>query len=329
MTATAPTADQGRQTHRPDGGARAVVIVTGLSGAGRTTAIRALEDLGWEAVDNLPLALIPRLAELDFAENRPLALGVDTRTRGFSAAALIEVVEALRAGAQVAPTLLYLDAADGALIARFAETRRRHPVAPDEDASVGVARERQALAALRDRADLLIDTTAMTPHRLKAEIRARLSHEGAHGLSVSIQSFSYKRGAPREADMVIDCRFLRNPHWDDALRPRDGRDPAVDAHVAEDPLFAPFFEKLSELVVMLLPAYKDEGKAYFGIGLGCTGGRHRSVALAERLARRLGSEGWRVNVRHRELEGRAMAEQPGRGLAENGAAAADAGGNER
>jgi UPF0042 nucleotide-binding protein len=301
--------DQDHAQHPP--ATQVVAVVTGLSGAGRSTAMRALEDLGWETVDNLPLALIPRLADLGLGRERPLALGVDTRTRGFSAEALVEAVAALRAAPNVAPTLLFLDAADDALIARYAETRRRHPLAPDEDAAIGVARERVALAEVRERADVLLDTTGMSPHELKAEMRARLGHDAAHGLSVSIQSFSYKRGAPREADMVIDCRFLRNPHWDAELRPMDGRDGAVDAYVAQDPLFEPFFERLAELAVMLLPAYKAEGKAYFGIGLGCTGGRHRSVALAERLARRLSAEGWRVNVRHRELEGRAPAPAEG------------------
>jgi UPF0042 nucleotide-binding protein len=282
-----------------------IAVITGMSGAGRGTAIRALEDFGWEVVDNLPLALIPRIAELGLGAERPLALGVDTRTRGFSSEALIEAVEALRATPGAAPVLVFLDAGDAALIRRYAETRRRHPLAPGEDVAVGVARERDALAGLRDRADVVLDTSQLSPHDLKAVIRERLAAGGGHGLSVSVQSFSYKRGAPREADMVIDCRFLRNPHWQPDLRPLDGRDPEVDAFVAADPLFEPFFEKLADLVILLLPAYKSEGKAYFGIGLGCTGGRHRSVALAERLSRRLAAEGWRANVRHRELDGRA------------------------
>lgn len=279
-----------------------VAIITGLSGAGRVTAINALEDLGWETVDNLPLSLIPRLAES--GGERPLALGVDTRTRGFSAGALTDIVEKLRATPGIAPTLVFLDAADETLIARYAETRRRHPMAPDETVATGVERERDLLAALRDRADLLIDTTQLSPHDLKARMRDAMTRAASPGLTISIQSFAFKRGAPREAEMVIDVRFLRNPHWDPAMRPRDGRDPEVDAHVAADPMFAPFFEKLCELVTMLLPAYRREGKAYFGIGLGCTGGRHRSVALGERLARRLAAEGWRVNLRHRELERR-------------------------
>jgi len=298
----------------PPADAIEIAVITGMSGAGRSTVINALEDLGWETVDNLPLALIPRLAEPGATGGRPLALGLDTRTRGFSAEAVIETVAQLRATPGVAPSLVFIDASDAALIARYAETRRRHPVAPDEDVSLGVARERDMLSALRARADVLIDTSDMSPHALKAAIRARLAHDRAPGLSVSVQSFSYKRGAPREADMVFDCRFLRNPHWDAALRALDGRDAAVAAYVAQDPLFTPFFEKLSELAVMLLPAYKAEGKAYFCIALGCTGGRHRSVALAERLARRLNGEGWRVNLRHRELEGRAAAEK-GQGAA--------------
>jgi UPF0042 nucleotide-binding protein len=292
-----------------------LTIVTGLAGAGRTTAIRALEDMGWEALDNLPLSFVPRLTETaGEGEDRPTAVGVDSRTRGFSAEALIELVARLRAEGLATATLVFLDAADDALIGRFAETRRRHPMAPDEGVALGVEREREMLQALRDRADVLIDTTGMTPHDLKAEMRGRLAGPGARGLTVSIQSFAFKRGAPREAEMVMDVRFLRNPHWVPELRPLDGRDPAVDAYVAADPLFQPFFDRLADMTALLLPAYRREGKAYFGIGLGCTGGRHRSVALAERLAARLTAEGWRVTVRHRELERRPGAAdvEPGR-----------------
>ena len=283
--------------------AQEIAVITGLSGAGRTTAIRALEDDGWEAVDNLPLAFIERLAEA--GGERPLAIGVDSRTRGFSAEALIATVDALRGASGAAPVLVFLDASDDALIARFAETRRRHPMAPEDRVAVGVARERAVLSALRDRADLMLDTTDMSPHALKARIQGALAEARGPGLTVSIQSFSFKRGAPRETETVFDVRFLRNPHWEPDLRPRDGRDPTVDAYVAADPLFAPFFERLADMVLLLLPAYKAEGKAYVGVGLGCTGGRHRSVAVAERLARRLAEAGWRATVRHRELEGRA------------------------
>lgn len=296
-----PLDPSGPEAH--DASGRRVCVVTGLSGAGRGTAMRVLEDGGWEAVDNLPLDLLPALLAAGAGARRPLALGADTRTRGFSAEALVDAVSALRAAPDVAPTLIFMDAADGTLITRYLESRRRHPMAPEETVADGVARERAMLQAVRDRADLVIDTTDLTPHDLKARLRDWSGEDGAPGLSLSVQSFSYKRGAPREADMVIDCRFLRNPHWTPALRPRDGRDPEVAAYVAADPLFARFFNGLAELVAMLLPAYKREGKAYFGIALGCSGGRHRSVALAERLAGRLSEEGWRVNLRHRELEG--------------------------
>ncbi|SDZ76862.1 RNase adapter RapZ [Rubrimonas cliftonensis] len=285
-----------------------VAVVTGLSGAGRSTALGALEDLGWETVDNLPIALIPRLADPASGAGaeigRPVAIGADTRTRGFSVAALEEALAGLRANPRAEPMLIFLDAADGAIIRRYAETRRRHPMAPQEDAALGVARERDALSGLRERADLVIDTTDMSPHALRAQVRAQLSHGTAHGMAVSLQSFSYKRGAPREADMVMDCRFLRNPHWEAALRAEDGRHAGVDAYVAADPLFEPFFSRLADLAALLLPAYKSEGKAYFCIALGCTGGRHRSVMMTERLGRRLADEGWRVNLRHRELERR-------------------------
>ena len=286
-----------------------VAIVTGLSGSGRTTAIRALEDAGWEAVDNLPIALIPRLAEV--GSERPLAIGADSRTRGFSAEALAAAVERLRVTPGVAPVLVFLDAADEALIARFHETRRRHPLAGEDPLALAVARERAALSALRDRADLVIDTTAMSPHALKAEICEALTGARAPGLAVSLQSFAFKRGAPREAEMVFDVRFLRNPHWEPALRPLDGRDPAVAAHVEGDPMFAPFFERLADLVLTLLPAYKREGKAWLGIGVGCTGGRHRSVMVVERLARRLTDAGWRATARHRELQDAAAAGERG------------------
>jgi UPF0042 nucleotide-binding protein len=280
--------------------AQTVALVTGLAGSGRTTVIRALEDSGWEAVDNLPLALIPRLAE--GGGGRPLALGVDTRTRGFSAEALADTVETLRRAPGLAPTLLFLDAADETLARRFAETRRRHPMAPEEDPAVGVERERDALQAARERADLVIDTTALSPQALGQRVREALAVAGAPGLVVALHSFAFKRGAPREADMTLDLRFLRNPHWEPELRPMDGRRPEIDAYVAADPLFEPFLHKLSDMLALLLPAYARGGKAYFGLALGCTGGRHRSVAAAERLRARLIEGGWRVTVRHRELE---------------------------
>ena len=305
-----------------------LVLVTGMSGAGMSTAIRALEDMGFEAIDNLPLSFIDRLfpapdphAPAPHAPDpRPVALGIDARTRGFGAAAVLARLESLRADPGVRPVLVFLDCADAALLDRFKTTRRRHPLAPAEDVATGIARERDLLWPLRERADRVIDTTELTPHDLKARL-ADLGGAGAEGaargLSVLVQSFSFKRGAPREADTVFDCRFLRNPHWDAELRPRDGRDAAVAAHVRADPLYAPFLDRVAELTLLLLPAYAAEGKAYLTLAFGCSGGRHRSVAAAEDLAARLRAAGWPAGLRHRDLGG-----GPGGAAAGDDAAAA-------
>ncbi|MEM9011519.1 MAG: RNase adapter RapZ [Pseudomonadota bacterium] len=285
-------------------GQHRLVLVTGPSGAGRSTAIRALEDLGYEAIDNLPLSLLPRL--LDSGEaGRALAIGVDVRTRGFSASALIEAVDALATDPATASTLLYVDCAQDALVRRFSETRRRHPLAPAEAVADGIARELDLLLPLRARADILIDTSASTIHDTRAEIGRWFGDAAALGLALSIQSFSYKRGMPRGLDMVLDVRFLRNPYWQAELRDGDGRDPDVAAYVAGDPRHDGFAERVLDLLLLLLPAYREEGKSYFAVGFGCTGGQHRSVHMAETVAKRLAAAGWQVSTRHRELERRA------------------------
>ena len=279
-----------------------VVIVTGMSGAGRTTAINAMEDIGFEALNNLPLSMVERLVEPSEETPRPIAIGVETRTRGFSARALTDLIDRLRGRWSAGAYLVFLDCADSALVSRFSQTRRRHPLSPAEDAATGIARERGVLADVRARADAVIDTTDLSPNALRAEIERRFSQQIGAGMTVSVQSFSYKRGAPHDADMVLDCRFLRNPYWQAEIRELDGRHARIQGFVGSDPMFDPFFAKLCELVLMLLPAYKAEGKSYFCIALGCTGGRHRSVVVGERLAARLREAGWPVAVRHRELE---------------------------
>jgi UPF0042 nucleotide-binding protein len=281
-----------------------VVLVTGPSGAGRSTTIHTLEDLGFEAIDNLPLSLLPRLLSGP-PLGRNIALGVDVRNRDFSADALIDVVNIISADTGFDCTLVYLDCENDVLLRRFSETRRRHPLAPDASPIDGILRERDLLGGLRQRADIMIDTTEMSPHDLKAEITSWFDRESELGLAVSLQSFSYKRGMPRGIDMAIDCRFLRNPHWEPDLRALDGRDPAVADYVRADPRFEGFFAKLTEMVVELLPAYRDEGKAHFTLAFGCTGGQHRSVFVAAAMANALAEKGWRVSIRHRELERRA------------------------
>jgi UPF0042 nucleotide-binding protein len=281
--------------------AQQVVLVTGPAGAGRTTAIRALEDFGFEAIDNLPLSLMPRLLSGP-PVGRTLVIGVDPRTRDFSVERFSATMEAMAALPGVELTLVYVDCDVDALIRRYNETRRRHPSSPQETPLVGIERDKTTMEPLRARADILIDTTEMSPHDLRAEMGRWFGAAASAELAVSLQSFSYKRGTPRGADMVMDCRFLRNPHWVAELRPRDGRDPAVAAYVAEDPNCAPFFERLADMMRFLLPAYRAEGKSYFTLALGCTGGRHRSVALVEALAKTLAQDGWQVSIRHRDLE---------------------------
>ena len=285
-----------------------VVFVSGPSGAGRSTAIRALEDLGFEAIDNLPLSLLPRLLDGP-PPTRPLVLGTDPRNRDYSAQALIAAVDRLVADPSILADLVYLDCSTEVLVRRYSETRRRHPLAPEDRPILGIELEKDLLAPVRSRAGILIDTGEMTPHELRAEVQ-RWFAPGGQQLALSIQSFSYKRGLPTGADLVFDCRFLRNPYWDPALRSLDGRDPAVVDHIAGDARFTPFLTQVTQLVETLLPAYREEGKAHLAVAFGCTGGQHRSVAVTEKLAAHLAQAGWQVSKRHREIERRAAARAP-------------------
>lgn len=296
-----------------------LILVTGPSGAGRTTAINVLEDQGYEVIDNLPLSLIARL--LDGGLDRPLALGIDVRNRDFSVDALLSLAARVRADPSYAAKLLYLDCTEDTLIARFSETRRRHPLAPEEDAEIGVTRELSLLAGMADHADIVIDTTGFTVHDLRDEV-LRWFGRGQRRLAISVQSFSYKRGVPRGLDLVFDVRFLANPHWVAELRGGTGRDAEVRDYVRADKRFDDFYARLSGLVLSLLPAYREEGRAHLAIGLGCTGGRHRSVAVTEMLSEVLAEQGWQVSKRHRELDRRAAASTNGPGDAGHGESAA-------
>lgn len=278
-----------------------IVLVTGPSGAGRSTAINVLEDLGYEVIDNLPLSLLPRL--LDGPPlTRPLAIGLDVRNRDFGVDAIIDTISALAAAPGIDDQVLYLDCAEDELVRRYSETRRRHPLAPESTPLSGIQREKELLIPIRARADVLIETSGLSVHDTRAEIERWFAAAQGRMLGLTIQSFSFKRGLPRGVDIVHDVRFLRNPHWDPALRRMDGRDEAVAAYVQEDPLYKPFLDRLLDMTQFLLPAYLSEGKSHLSIGLGCTGGQHRSVVLAEKLAGTLASYGWEVSKRHRELE---------------------------
>ena len=278
-----------------------IVLVTGPSGAGRTTAIDALEDLGFEVIDNLPLSLLERLIDGP-PLSRPLAIGVDIRNRDFGVDAMLETIAMLAARPEIAEQVLYIDCTEDDLLRRYSETRRRHPLSPDDSPQTGIRREIELLVPIRAKADVLIDTSGLTPHDLRAEIDGFYGTPQGRTLTVTVHSFSYKRGLPRGLDIVHDVRFLRNPHWDRALRAKDGRDAAVADHIAADPRFGEFVARVHEMTQFLLPAYREEGKSHLAIGFGCTGGQHRSVALAENLAAALNADGWQVHVRHRELE---------------------------
>ncbi|SHJ81560.1 UPF0042 nucleotide-binding protein [Shimia gijangensis] len=286
-----------------------LVLVTGPSGAGRSTAINALEDIGYETIDNLPLGMLERLFTGP-ALPRPMALGLDVRNRDFSQQALIAALDLLQATSGLAPELLYLDCAPHTLQRRYSETRRRHPLAPAETPMDGIRREIDLLGPIRARADILIDTSTLPPHALRTKIERWFAPDSGQKLGLSVQSFSYKRGLPLGVDMVFDCRFLKNPYWDPDLRGLDGQSDKVAAYIAQDERFDIFFDQLQTMVLTLLPAYLAEGRAHFSIGFGCTGGQHRSVFTSERLVEALAQQGWQVSIRHRELDRRAeLAEQ--------------------
>ena len=286
-----------------------VVFVSGPSGAGRSTAIHVLEDLGFEAIDNLPLSLLPRLTDGPPLV-RPLALGTDTRNRDFSAQALIAAVDRLAEAPNVLTDLIYLDCADDVLVRRYSETRRRHPLAPEGEPIRGIRIEKEFLAPVRARAGILIDTSTISPHELREQIVRLFGPSGKQTLALSVQSFSYKRGLPTGADIILDCRFLRNPYWDASLRALDGRDGDVQNFIAEDPRFQPFADQVTSLIETLLPAYIDEGKTHLTVAFGCTGGQHRSVAMVENLSSHLAQGGWQVSKRHRELERKGIVPTP-------------------
>ncbi len=281
--------------------ARRLVFVTGPSGAGRSSAIRVLEDLGYEAIDNMPLRLLCALLD-NPGSDAPLALGIDPRNRDFSIKSVMDAMGQISAKPGLVPELLYLDCSTDVLLKRFSETRRRHPLAATDRVEAGIQRELELLAPLRACADVLVDTTDRNVHQLRAEVEHWFSPGGQTQLAVAVQSFSYKRGLPRSVDMVFDCRFLKNPYWDPQLRDQNGKNHAVQAHVQSDPRAAEFEAKVHDMVLWLLPAYLQEGKSHLSVAFGCTGGQHRSVVMAESLTAALAQAGWQVSIRHRELD---------------------------
>jgi UPF0042 nucleotide-binding protein len=290
------TAHAGRG-HRAD-----IVVLTGLSGAGKSTAIKVFEDLGYYCVDNLPPILLPKFVEVVSearGEGARIALGVDVRGREFLPD-LSRVLEELREG-KSAVHVLFLDATDEALVRRFSETRRRHPIAAREGAKEAIRREREILSPLREMADAVIDTSTFTVHQLRDALVRRFRRKGAGGLQVNVVSFGYRYGLPGEADMVLDVRFLPNPNFVPALKRHTGLDRGVREYVLRARPTRMFLRRASDLLLFLLPLYRKEGKAYFTLGVGCTGGRHRSVAVAEAIGEILGKKDGAAVVVHRDL----------------------------
>jgi RNase adapter protein RapZ len=281
---------------------RRVVLVTGMSGAGKTSALKALEDAGYEAVDNLPLSLLSSLIRPSDAVDGPIAIGIDTRTRDFGAGPFLSAIDRLKGEPALSVGVLFVDCDDEVLRRRFTETRRRHPLAADRPVVDGIIAERSLVHALRDRADLILDTSSLSQADLKRLVQEHFALDANAGLAVSVISFAYRHGLPREADLVFDVRFLANPHYEAALEPLTGRDKAVGDYIRRDPGFAPFFDGLTAMLRALLPRFEREGKSYLTIAIGCTGGKHRSVYVAELLAAQLRETGYRVALIHRDVE---------------------------
>lgn len=281
---------------------RNVLLVTGLSGAGLSTALKGLEDLGYQAIDNLPLSLASSLLAQKEGKGKPVAIGIDSRTWDFSAAKILAEYARLKKRKDIAVSLVFLDCLDSVLHQRFTETRRVHPLAADRPVADGVARDRAMMNPLRDEADTVIDTTDLKPRDLRRLLAGHFKLNEDHALFVFVNSFGFKNGVPREADLVLDARFLENPYWDAKLRPLSGLDAAVGQKIASDPDYKAFFDKTTDLLSLLLPRYYQEGKNYLTIAIGCTGGRHRSVFIAEELFRWLDAQGHSVAVRHRDME---------------------------
>ena len=284
---------------------RTLVLVTGMSGAGKSTALKILEDLGFEAIDNLPLSMLSDLVRARGENGRqgPLALGIDSRTRGFDSRQIERYLGPLLGenGASSA-ALLFLDCETEVLRRRFSETRRPHPLAHDRPVDEGIQRERALLGWLRERADLTLDTSRLSVRDLRSLVAARFQPRTEHTPAIFVLSFAYRHGVPPEADFVFDVRFLANPYHVPALQPLTGREHGVACYVRDDPAYDPFFEGVVAMLSPLLPAFERDGRSYLTIALGCTGGRHRSVAVAEHLAEALGGRNWQVTVRHRDLD---------------------------
>ena len=275
------------------------LIITGLSGAGISTVLKALEDFSFEVFDNFPLSFIPQLLPYlshdEVSEHCGVAIGVDVRSRGFSPESVLAMIQ------QIDAKLLFITCSDDVLYKRFTETRRSHPLARNKSIAFGVQAERELLEPLRQQADILIDSSDRSIHDLRHILEGHLSVNTNEKLTVSLTSFGFKNGIPRSADIVMDVRFARNPHWDATLKPKTGKDNAVGAYIREDADYGRFLEDFKKMIEPLIPRYAQEGKSYLNIAIGCTGGKHRSVYTVEELKKWIKEKGVRVYAEHRDI----------------------------
>lgn len=288
-----------------------ILLVTGLSGAGKSTALNVLEDLGWETIDNFPVRLLKGLLAEPDQQKAPLAVGFDSRTRGFVPQDVQGLIRDLSSREDVSLSTMFIDCASGELERRYNETRRRHPMAQDRPLHEGIRAERELLAPLRNHSDIVIDTSEFSSNQLQHHMRQLFGQGDQAGLTVTISSFGFSRGMPPLADLVFDMRFLDNPHWVNELRDQTGLDNAVGEHIRKDPAFPGAFDRIRDLLLTLLPRYAAQGKAYVHIAFGCTGGRHRSVFTADQMAQSLRDAGFSLTVRHRNLGSRVADEVEG------------------
>lgn len=283
-----------------------LVIVTGMSGAGKSSALTAFEDIGFQTVDNLPLTMVEDLLETVAGEGSALAVGVDSRTLHFSPDRFGEVITSLKKRPQISLQVLMMDAVDTVLVQRYSETRRKHPLLEGQPLRNAIRQERDLMSAIRPYVDALVDTSDRTSAETRRVINARYGMDAGSGLVVSVMSFGFAHGVPRDADLVFDVRFLRNPHYDPTLKPKTGQDEAVANFVRADEGYHPFVEKLQSLLAHILPRYVSEGKSYLTLAFGCTGGKHRSVMMAEGFKEILQTAGLKVNLYHRDMPGAAQ-----------------------
>nr|WP_298926291.1 RNase adapter RapZ [uncultured Erythrobacter sp.] len=300
------------ETETGEASPQRILLVTGLSGAGKSTTLDVLEDLGWETIDNFPVRLLDRLVaksdEPDRQPRGPLAIGFDSRTRGFVPADIIRLLKDLTRRDDLSVSFMFIDCADAELERRYNETRRRHPMTHGRPLLDGIGAERELLEPLRRWADIVIDTSDLSANDLQTRVRDTFEEPETGSTTLTISSFGFARGMPPLADLVFDMRFIDNPHWVEGLRELTGKDAPVGVHIQKDPAFAAAFDQIHRLLLTLLPRYQAQGKSYVHVAFGCTGGRHRSVFTAERMAQGLREAGFSPTVRHRNLGSRAADE---------------------